>query len=403
MDAAPYDNVEFPVRKPGTGTWPGPGQQQSQIKLMSQTSKDRSGGAKLAPLMETMELADSEDQRNQSKTVTASSKISSSAVGVQGIPQLQSTTAIKSSYLLSSSVSSNSSQSNQQPQLVNATYTPQKVSNQQQTIKYKADTRSTITTDQDDFFDRKDFSAGSRNILDKAYSQHKHFYRLNAKVVEEGGLLKQDVLDVYKKQGEVFTYEQLLQGMLIDGEKLLLGGSWLYVTGVEYLDADGNNVLKEPVGKGRICLTNQRVLILSAEIYIDASLSELGNNNKPSTEYKLDVRKTNSTYYQNLPLTCFHSADLNISVGTSASSKISMKKPVCKGLCSCFGVAPCVTSWQSTPPMTTAFNKRIIRVGVSMPPWATRMTLLFHLDPEMSLTVARDFISQLQYHAPLMH
>ncbi|XP_050404920.1 uncharacterized protein LOC126820830 [Patella vulgata] len=385
MESAPYDNVEFPVRKPGTGTWPGPGQQQSQIKLMSQTSKDRStvGGPKLAPLLETMEVAESEDQRNQSKNVTSTSRVSSSSV-----------------------TSSNTSQSQQPttPLLLNATYTAQKSPNTQQPTKYKSDSMiRPVIDDQEEFFDRKDFNAGSRAMLDKAYNQHKHFYRLNSKVVDEGALLKQDVLDVYKKQGEVFSYEQLLQGMLVDGEKLLLGASWLYVTGVEFLDADGTNVVKEPVGKGRICLTNQRVLILSAEIFTDAALSEIGDSTKPTGGYKLDVRKTNSIYYQNIPLTCFHSADLSVAVGTSASSKISIKPPACKGLCSCFGVAPCITSWKSTPPMTTVFNKRIIRIGVSMPPWATRMIVLVHLDPEMSLTIARDFISQLQYHAPLMH
>ena len=82
MDAAPYDNVEFPpARKPGTGTWPGPGGAQSQSQSTSiktsytqQTSvnKDKSG-AKLAPLMESMEVAETEDQRMQAKVYQAAS------------------------------------------------------------------------------------------------------------------------------------------------------------------------------------------------------------------------------------------------------------------------------------------------------------------------------------------
>ena len=59
--------------------------------------------------------------------------------------------------------------------------------------------------------------------------------------------------------------------------------------------------------------------------------------------------------------------------------------------------------WIASPPMTRSINSRVLRVGVSMPPWQTRMFLDIHLDPAMSLTVARDFISQLHAYAPHMH
>lgn len=61
-------------------------------------------------------------------------------------------------------------------------------------------------------FKRHDLDPRSRSVLEKAYTVHGEFYRLNSKVLDEGALLKQDVLDIYRKSGETFSYEQLLQG-----------------------------------------------------------------------------------------------------------------------------------------------------------------------------------------------
>ena len=59
----------------------------------------------------------------------------------------------------------------------------------------------------------------------------------------------------------------LLLGMLEDGEMLLLGGCWLHYVHVEFKDETGERTIRQPYGRGRLCLTNNRVLFLSAEIY----------------------------------------------------------------------------------------------------------------------------------------
>ncbi|XP_041352832.1 uncharacterized protein LOC121371191 [Gigantopelta aegis] len=397
MDAAPYDNVEFPVRKPGTGTWPGPGAAQSQTTIKTYTqqasvTKDKSG-AKLAPLMESMEVAETEDQRMQAKVYQASS---------HGTHSSQSSTS--------------SVVSNQKPPVVpqHAGSTPSYNQNKVQTSNTALLSTTSATqplikkrdpepdTDEDDFCG-KNLSPESQSLLNTAYTQHKHFYRLNSKIIDEGSALKQDVLDVYRKSGETLTYEQLIQGMLVEGEKLLLGGCWLYFTNVEYFDADGKCTTREPIGRGRICLTSQRLLVLSAEIFTESTVSEFGDPTKRSGGYTLNVTKKNNLFYQNLPLTNFHSAELSAAVGTSAQTKVSVRNPLCWGLCSCLGVGRCSRTWGATPPRMTTFNRRTIRLGVSMPPWATKTIMVVHLDPEMSLTTARDLVSQLQYHAPHLH
>lgn len=70
----------------------------------------------------------------------------------------------------------------------------------------------------------------------------------------------------------------VLSGMLEEGEMLVLGGSWLYYNNIDFLDAEGKGSIKPSIGKGRLCLTNQRLLILSAE-------SVLGTSQKHSIDF----------------------------------------------------------------------------------------------------------------------
>lgn len=69
-----------------------------------------------------------------------------------------------------------------------------------------------METEEEDF-KRQDLNPGSRLALEHVYTQHPDFYQLNTKVLDEGSLLKQDVLDIYRHTGETLTYEQLLQGV----------------------------------------------------------------------------------------------------------------------------------------------------------------------------------------------
>ena len=79
------------------------------------------------------------------------------------------------------------------------------------------------SSDDDVDFKRHDLDPASRAVLEAAFTDHSEFYRLNSKVLDEGALLKQDVLDIYRKAGEAFSYEQLLQGKNIEN-------SWYRVT-----------------------------------------------------------------------------------------------------------------------------------------------------------------------------
>ena len=67
-----------------------------------------------------------------------------------------------------------------------------------------------------------------------------------------------------------------------------------------------------------------------------------------------------------------------------------------------FQVGRCGYTWDATPALPMNIAKRVIRLGVYMPPWRTPSIMLVNLHPKMSLTGARDFINQLQNHVPQM-
>ncbi|XP_025105197.1 LOW QUALITY PROTEIN: uncharacterized protein LOC112570787 [Pomacea canaliculata] len=459
MEPSPYDNVEFgPVgRKSGTGTWPGPQgtqstttttttQQASRFSPQQQLlqAKDRTGlvGAKLEPLEETVETAESHDQRMQAVKQQASSIVSPSSssqssyfhrggtgLGVGGgavagggsdgggvktannavqllsmsaAPTSSTSSSVKPSSAstttttMSSGLKTTINPAAEQPKSTsNAVNAPTYVLTQVGEVKDKTAIRN---GDDDDEFKRHDLDPPSRAALETAYKMQREFYRLNSRILDEGTLLKQDVMDIYRKAGETFSYEQLLQGMLEDGEMLLLGGCWLHYMHVEFKDETGEKTVRQPYGKGRLCLTNNRVLLLSAEIYSDASLEPYGDPQKKGG-YKLEVSKRNAIIFRNIPLSCFYSAELEVNVGTSAQTKITARRrPCCWSACTC-----CFSSWTSTPPMTRSFNERVVRMGVALPPWGTHGFIVVHLDPGQSLTTARDFVAQLHQHSPHMH
>ncbi|KAH9492136.1 hypothetical protein Btru_048701 [Bulinus truncatus] len=466
--SAPYDNVEFPICKPGTGTWPGPGTASSttttsttgggvggsNVKLFGHQTTGRLGASsKLAPLVEVdgsegaggessnhrmqmMNFGGSSHQQqttSQGAAMTSSSSLSSASTTSFSTQQQQqtkvssafasepillspittttttttssavttTTTTATSTSSSSAAVRSATADKNSKPTLVattndSSTYAATQVTSSTDTQRKK--TPKQMETEEEEF-KRQDLNPGARSALERVYTQHSDFYQLNSKVLDEGSLLKQDVLDIYRKTGESMTYEQLLQGMLVDGERFLLGSCWLYFTHVQFLDVEGTRTMREPYGRGRIGLTSKRALFLSTETYTDANLEQFGDATKEPDRvgYKLEVSKRSSVVFKNIPLSNFHSAEMEVITGTAAQTKIT-KKSNC---CSCFGICP--GKWVSTPPMTRSIHHRVLRVGVSMPPWQTRMFLDIHLDPSMSLTVARDFISQLHAFAPHMH
>lgn len=71
--------------------------------------------------------------------------------------------------------------------------------------------------------------------------------------------------------------------------------------------------------------------------------------------------------------------------------------------CLFFQIGRCGRTWKSSPPMTVSIHKKTIRLGIRLPPWQTPCIVVIHLHPELALTTARDFISQLQSHAPHMN
>lgn len=66
-------------------------------------------------------------------------------------------------------------------------------------------------------FTRVDFNPRSQQILETAYTRHKHFYKLNEAILDQANDMKETVWDTKGRPGEMLTYEQLIQGITFRG------------------------------------------------------------------------------------------------------------------------------------------------------------------------------------------
>lgn len=406
MDAGSYDNVEFPIRKSGgsaantmsstlttasssssssatasaaggggTGTWPGANHTASSGRLqVHHASKvDTRQTAKLATVEESStEQEDTKSQQhggiivqNSTSSVTSNSTTEDSLDGKASSDTLRSQPS-PPPYISTSATMNRHPSSGEQ-------------------------------------FDRRDLTPSSQTVVDKAYTeQHKH-HRFNQSLELQGLNLKDQVCDMCRKPGESVSYEQLLQGMLVDGERLLLTGNWLYFTNVEFFDAEGTKTVAQPLGNGRACLTSRALLLLCAEGTLNSTVQPAPSDNpKAASAYRLDVKKYEQIYYRSIPLTCVRSVELNVMTGTVAETKLTMKEPLCCGICRCFGFHRCNESWENSRPRTVPISRRTITLGVNMPPWGAQTVVMIHLLPEMSVVVAHDLVASLQTHAPAL-
>lgn len=437
MDAGPYDNVEFPPVRPGSQTWSGP---QSSTKLYGYNvgSRDRVTGTvtpTLAPVAESdgndynEEIAEIGEQR-QLINITSSPGVQtfpstspgihhpppgfqssssdfqttspvifqSSPMGMQSTGQIQKKDTVvnanKEVFIANTHGSTPNAvphKSATMPNLTQQKFTPQPSPSLSRTVVEQP--RSIAKR-----FTELDLNPRSQDVFSKTYeAKGKAFLHKN--LMEEGNRMKENVWDVKGKPGEMLSYEQLLQGMLIEGEMLLLGGSWLQFSNIDFLDPTGKESIKPSIGRGRLCLTNQRLLILSADIDSDANLK-----NPKETEYTLEISKCTTTYFQNIPLNGVLAVELSAVVGNSQESRIVSQKPCCCcGWCSCLPIPCCMTTWKGDIPVYKTINNRTIKIGVVMPPWLTQTLIVVHLHPDIPLTTGRDFVSLLHNHAPRIH
>lgn len=408
LDNQPYDNVEFPIRRtmPDTSKWALSGitPTQREAPITRGPGKDRTHN--LSPVAEGGGLFGEEfdggimmeEQVGKSQKGIGISHGQSSSIAITTSPRASDFNHVlappKAVQLQTSTTDTQHDKSDTFSRAISTKESPSPLDDSG-TTSVKNNAKQEFTW--------SDFTPMSQDVFENAYARHEHFNKFSARVLRQGTKMKNSIWDVPGKPGETMTYEQLLQGVLTNGEKLLLGGSWLYFQDVEFLGPECSKQIKPPLGEGRICLTNLRMLLVCAEMSSVAAISEYGN---PATlgegGYRLKLSKLNNVYFQNIPIDCFQCVELSSTVGTMAESKLNERKPACCGLFSCVGIGCCGYTWDATPPFPINVVKRVIRLGVYLPPWRTPAIMLVHLHPKMSLTSARDFVTHMQNHVPQM-
>ncbi|CAI9730651.1 Hypothetical predicted protein [Octopus vulgaris] len=418
MDAGSYDNVEFPIRKPvttsgsytvsskyvssgGSSKSGGVGGGSSSSSSTTISSSNSSGGVNSSVSTGRIQVhhanAKVDNISNSRQTAKLATVEEGSTENEDG--KTHSTVVIQNNTLVSSTTTDPSSEAN---------ISMDTLRSQSSSTPYMSPppTLPRHQAGSGEQFDRRDLTPSSQALIDNAYTDLRKHHRLNQAIDQQGADLKDQVCDMCRKPGESVSYEQLLQGMLVEGERLLLTGNWLYFTNVEFLDSNGSKTMAQPLGNGRACLTSRALLLLCAEGTLNSTVRKVNEEEKDPKKqrptYHLDVRKFEQIYYRSVPLTSVRSVELNVQTGTSAETTLTMREALCCGLCRCFGFHRCNESWKNSRPRTVPISRRTVTLGVNMPPWGLQTTVVIHLLPEMSVVVARDLVASLQTHAPAL-
>ncbi|XP_064630090.1 uncharacterized protein LOC135488981 [Lineus longissimus] len=267
-----------------------------------------------------------------------------------------------------------------------------------------AATVNMVNTVQDDDdpasnFSEESFDPISRSALQATRRTHRTQQDLNNLVFREGAALQQNTLALVSLQDRL-SHDQLLKSLLFDGERVQNNNRWLYYSCVEFQDDRGTNAILPPMMIGKACLTDQRLLLLSAERAMNASFTKYGDPKTTSGGYDVETLLTDNIHYKPIPLSSFYSIELHIASSSKSGVQIHAKPPLLCFFCSCLG---CPKQWISENPNSSNDNRRVLTLGATLPPWGTRSFIRIHLNPSMPLVVARDFVSCLQCYSRNLH
>ncbi|CAD5117461.1 DgyrCDS6228 [Dimorphilus gyrociliatus] len=248
----------------------------------------------------------------------------------------------------------------------------------------------------------------SREIMDHISRSHKNPKNGKMLIFKEGEKLKKLTKDNVRPSPDTLTYDQMLQELIVDGEILM------QEQGIEFNKVetegrcDGKKAFIRPnLVKGRMFLTNARLLFLSAEP-IKATTLNLISNGKRKSFYEVASFCNEEHHYQYLPLSCMKSIELQSRAGGKAEVDVQGLKPKYGGLFSCFGEFFGAKSFQEkwtknlNGCLTVQYNDKVLLIGAEIPPWKTKALLRINISEEVSLEGLIGYISVLQQMVPTL-
>lgn len=221
--------------------------------------------------------------------------------------------------------------------------------------------------------------------------------QLNNVISSTGNALQTDCCCQARHIAPGLNYSDLLRYFLVDGETLITPqGKQLFYGRIIMLNEKGEQYRKLP--KGQAFLTNKRLIFLSCEHMQKASLRP---RRGPTTFYELIAKEGDATVYVPIPLACVKGVELISYSVTASMAEIDATAGCCGGAFACFRscFTRAVTRWSSGPTLREHATKRVLRVGLLMPPWGERTTAEICLHPALSVPLASEFLGALQKYA----
>ncbi|XP_068708598.1 uncharacterized protein [Montipora foliosa] len=249
------------------------------------------------------------------------------------------------------------------------------------------------------------FDPTSRGVMNGIPAVHLTGEGLQQKLRQKANMLQQTVFKQIDDQGNSMSYKDLLAGLTYEGESFQSWNNFTVMnyTHLRFCDENGNTLSQR---SGGICLqTNKRLLFVSAQYTNAASLTSWGDPRKLPGGYTLQMSHKDTTYYVPIPLRCLRSVEMAGETGVQGNGSFVGVPPSCCGWCELCAFLCCPDSemlrqWRPQVDSRIEVRQMQVSIGVLMPPWEKKMFANIHIDPNVPLSVTRDFVALLQKNAP---
>lgn len=185
-------------------------------------------------------------------------------------------------------------------------------------------------------------------------------------------------------------YGFMISNLLLPEEEILTDDT-AQLLHAEILTRNEEGIVQSKLPRGRTLLTNKRLLFLSSSASQESGLAP--DTVRGSYQmYTLSVTATNSVVFIPIPLGSIKCVMLSSEVSSKWSTSI-------KGLLSCTslcGQSDHVSQWSYEQPINLVKNVRMVRVGVTLPPFDKPVLVDIRLEHNFSLQTATEFVGKVQ-------
>jgi hypothetical protein len=215
-------------------------------------------------------------------------------------------------------------------------------------------------------------------------------------IVQFGNTCKTSTVLTRHIQGSKLTYKDLINKLILPGEKIQIGGEIQY----DSILSDSGITIEN----GMMVLTDRRLLALSAQPTSTGYVTRHGKK-KIQAVYETSYKAKQSVQYIAYPLEVVKQASLEYSTSSEAKGYVIPRNTsLCARVISCLTCQIfCAKYWLSSPIKSSNSTIRKLRLHLLAPPWGKKTHFIMSIAKEVGVEKIVDFLSNLQALSPSLN